>query len=364
VDQAADPTSHPAEATRLSHAEELLRQQDLHPHERAYLSFGDLKSLRHDRQTSSTPRRNGGRPLAVPVPFSSLRDRAEGTPQYAADPVTLGRLKTSIQALESRSPRLEPGNGMDAARHSDRWTLGAPEADALLGATGLDLAGLHEIKPALPDAGASWDGSMGAALAFSLMLVVRRLADCAMQADPVAARQILWCWTSTIADDIGRLYGPGFKSLGIDPNRLILAETARETDVLWSLDEGLKSGCLALVVGVAGELDLTPARRLALAAQAGATPALLLTGARTPSTAATATRWRVKSHPSAPHPADARAPGAVRLSLFLERCRNRPATSSENPLVLEWSDEAYRFRMAPGAADRADAEKRSRARAR
>ncbi len=75
-----------------------------------------------------------------------------------------------------------------------------------------------------------------------------------------------------------------------------------------------------------------------------------------------ATRWRVGPAASATHLFDAKASGALRLNVKLERCRAVPATF-ETGMTLEWSDHAYRFHMAAALADRTAEAARPRRRA-
>ncbi len=77
------------------------------------------------------------------------------------------------------------------------------------------------------------------------------------------------------------------------PQQLLIVETAKPTETLWAMEEGLKSHALGAVIGCLQEVALTPARRLSLAAKAYATPCLLVTDARSPSAGATASRWRI-----------------------------------------------------------------------
>ena len=199
------------------------------------------------------------------------------------------------------------------------WTLGEPRLDHRLGPRGLELGAVHELKPA--GAGAGWPAAWGAARTFALMLAVRRLqiGDQAIRAAP-----ILWCTTAAMAAEHGMPYGPGLRALGLDPARLVLVEPMRTADVLWALEEGLRSGAPGVVVGQVDDLALTPARRLALAAADARTPCLVLTHPAAPPAAATASRWRIGASPAAPHPLVPSAPGASRLTLAIERCRNRP----------------------------------------
>lgn len=230
------------------------------------------------------------------------------------------------------------------------WTTGATRIDDMLGPGGLEIGAVHEVKPAA--SGADWPAAWTAARSFALMLAARRLQAGAGQD---ARTHVLWCASTAMTCELGAPYGPGLRMLGLDPGHLILAEPARQQDSLWVLEEGLKSESLALALTELDGVDLTSARRLALAAAGGRTPCLLLTHPREGPAAATATRWRIAPAPSAPHPLDAQAPGAVRLRVALERCRGRPMPPEDLSLTLEWCDAAYRFRMASAVADRAHA---------
>lgn len=256
------------------------------------------------------------------------------------------------------------------------WCLGAAAADALLGAGGLAVDAVHEVKPVLAGCpgsaaatrarsrhaavGGVTAGDRAAALVFALALARRRLEAASGELSAGAAAKsggdgmILWCEPRHAARELGRLHAPGLAAFGLAADRLMLVETCNADEALWVLEEGLRSGALALAVGQFDDVALTPARRLALAAERFRTPCLLLTGARAPPVAATATRWRIGRTASALHPFDAQAPGASRLSVSLERCRGQPH-AAERAFTLEWSDEAYRFHMAAGMADRADA---------
>lgn len=232
-----------------------------------------------------------------------------------------------------------------------RWRLGCAEADALLGPGGLTVDGVHEVKPALAETGGCHAGDWAAALAFVLRLVRRRLVDAARQSE---APVLMWCQSRQAAGELGRLYAPGLQCLGIDPQRVLVVETMRREETLWAMEEGLASGALVLVAGSVDDIALTPARRLALRAARHRTPCLVLTSPRGAPTAATATRWRIACHRGARHPFDPRAPGPLRLAASLERCRQRPFAGAAQTFTLDWSDEAHRFDMAPGLADRAD----------
>ncbi|MFM9943437.1 MAG: ImuA family protein [Hyphomicrobiaceae bacterium] len=235
------------------------------------------------------------------------------------------------------------------------WTLGDPALDHILPEHGLALAALHELKPATAR---DWP----ATLVLALRLAVRRLAGLALAPargdpdgplpQPAAPPLILWCAPSAFIAEHGRLHAPGLARLGLAHGSLLIAETTREAETLWALEEGLRSRAPALVIGMLQEASLTPARRLSLAAGVSGVPCLLLTAPRTAAAAATETRWRVARTASAPHPFDAEAPGALRWTLALERCREAPSLATCPSSVVEWCDVSHRFRLAARLADR------------
>lgn len=66
-----------------------------------------------------------------------------------------------------------------------------------------------------------------------------------------------------------RLYPPGLVAL-CDPGRIVLARGRSAADLLWVVEESLRSGAVALAVAELAEPPgLTPVRRLHLAAEAG-----------------------------------------------------------------------------------------------
>jgi protein ImuA len=148
--------------------------------------------------------------------------------------------------------------------------------------------------------------------------------------------------------DFGTPYGHGLAQIGIDPSRLILVGTGKDKDALWALEEVLRSPARPAMVAGALEasLDLTPSRRLNLAAAIYGTPLAVLRGARTISTSAAATRWRITSTPAARDRFDTYTNPRWRVAL--ERCRN----GRTGEWLIEWNHAAYRFHVAEGLADR------------
>jgi len=324
--------------------------------------------------------------------IASPRVVRPGTPEPSLAP-RLDALREQIRSIERRPPLLSPSldQGTRSQANSSLrieekvssegtrpvearppptrpaiWTLGditdedGPASvgsvgqgqtglDHSIGNGGLEVGAVHEIKPhAAPATGMGWAAAFASAYHFALALAVRRLVSAppAHQDTPV-----LICFSGAQGAEMGAPYAPGLAALGLDPARLILVEAAKQADVLWAIEEGLKSEGLALVLGQIDAVDLTPARRLALAAARTSTPCLLLTHPRSAAAAATATRWRIAPAPSAPHPLDPEAPGEARFFAGLERCRGSPAAARPVSYLLEWSNAAYRFRMAAGLVD-------------
>ncbi|WP_156150817.1 ImuA family protein [Hyphomicrobium sp. 99] len=195
-----------------------------------------------------------------------------------------------------------------------------------------------------------------AGVGFAARLAVRRLDTFAATQGAHASASmgrpwVLWCWPRQLASEFGSPSAAGLASLGLDPSRLIIVETARAGDALNAIEESLRAQSLAVVIGIVEEAELTPARRLSLAAGETATPCLLVTHPASEPAGATATRWRVKQIASAPQSFEPRAPGASRFSIALERCRARPESAARPPMFLEWNDETRRFDLASVVAD-------------
>ena len=260
----------------------------------------------------------------------------------------LAALRRRIAALERRTPALEGAAG--GSRAGRPWPLGIDALDDALPEGGLASDGLHEA------AGASAaDGP--AAAAFLAALLARHV-----RAGERGA--VLVCQSRNGATRFGRLHGPGWRDLGLEPADLLILRARREKDVPWAMEEGLRSGALAAVLAEAEGIAFAVSRRLALAAAEGATPALLLRHDELGPASAAQTRWRVAAMPGGADPFDKGAPGLPRWRLALVRARGgRPATCD-----VEWNRETGDFRMAAVLADRpaaprADASAPRRARA-
>jgi protein ImuA len=223
--------------------------------------------------------------------------------------------------------RLLPGG---TAELRTAFAFGLPALDSCLPEGGLVCGALHEIVPE-PHA-------TSAALGFIATL----LAHICPPSPQRTAEKFFFVLPAYGFRDDGRLYGHGLRALGVDPERLILVETAHRKDTLWAIEEALRSGAPAAVAGIVDKLDLKLSQRLHLAAVDCGLPLFLLRPAHDLQSSAAATRWRV-----GPAAAARDRFGLVirpRWHVSLERCRNgRPGEWS-----VEYDHVAHRFSL--GAA--------------
>ncbi|CAN5293552.1 hypothetical protein BH10PSE2_BH10PSE2_22490 [soil metagenome] len=139
----------------------------------------------------------------------------------------------------------------------------------------------------------------------------------------------------------GRPYGPGLGNAGLRETRLILVEGRTEADLLWTMEQALRSGAVSAVVGTVETASLAQTRRLEFAARDGEASAILLRQTQGGLNAARR-RWRVTTLESIPDPADPRAPGGYRLKAELTRSR----TERPGIWIVEQDDETHRLRLA------------------
>lgn len=292
---------------------------------------------------------------SVSPPFDPVADRLSSS--RLAKEVRTDALRAAIQKIEGHA-RLAPVAAAFETDDARLWSFGCRAMDQRL-PQGLDGSGVHEVKASAHPSGAS-AGDWMAGLGFALRLAVRRkrMLVRAARGENGGSLQngspwLLWCTTRAFAAEYGRLSAHGLRQLGIDPEEVLLVETAREDAALQALEDGLRSKSIGLACGVFDDVGLTPARRLSLAAGAAETPCLLITHPAAAPVAATATRFSVSRQRSGAHPFDPRAPGRARFAVRLDRCRAAAHVSSKPSLPLEWCDETHSFSLAAGVAHRA-----------
>lgn len=196
------------------------------------------------------------------------------------------------------------------AVHSEEKSIpfGLSAIDRHLPGGGLSRAALHEVS------GGADDITYGASAALFIAGVLARLEG-----------PVLWCLRHR------DLFAPGLAGVGLHPDRVIYVEAPNTRTVLLVMEEALKHGGLAGVVGEIDRVGLTPSRRLQLAAEAGGVPAFLLRRWRRVDMAdkadatAALTRWRVSAVPNPELPRAGMSRTVWHLELL--RCRNAEASS-------------------------------------
>jgi hypothetical protein len=180
---------------------------------------------------------------------------------------------------------------------------GFPELDARLPGGGWPAAALSEILSDSPGA-----------FALALPLLARLSRE---------GRRLLLAAPPYIP------YAPALAGWGVDLGRLVLVRVG-EAEALWAAEQGLCSGACGLVLLWAEPRDTGVLRRLQLAAETGAAPALLFRGeaaAARPSPAA----LRLRARPGA---LGSRAPAVGRAGLEVEVLKCRGALCTRTPRCL------------------------------
>jgi protein ImuA len=209
----------------------------------------------------------------------------------------IDRLRAEVRAIE--------GVGADGERPCLKFGIDA--LDERLAGGGLALAALHETAAAGPGIGDD------AAASLFLAALAARLS--------AAERGATVLWALARRD----LFAPALQQAGLPPDRILYAECGRDEDVLAVMEEGLRHGGLAAVVGEVGRAGMTASRRLQLAAEEGKTTALMLRRWRKSGEdplglpSAALTRWRIGCAPSEPLP----APGVGRPRWHVALVRQR-----------------------------------------
>lgn len=230
-----------------------------------------------------------------------------------------------------------------------RWHLGLGAVDRMLPNGALVHAGLHEVV-------AASHGDGPAAGGFAVALMARLL----LSLNRSSRSLVLWCARGLETREFGRLYGPGLMAMGLNPAQLIVAAAERNEDLLWAMEEGVKTPALAGVVGEVGAAGLVAMRRLQLAARASGVPAVVLRSARDARPSVARTQWRVGALPPAFSGLDAKASMPIsarfRWRVTLERCRGSVAGAWPRSWDLEWDHETHCFHMAAPLAGRSVAQ--------
>ncbi|MFI4949170.1 MAG: ImuA family protein [Alphaproteobacteria bacterium] len=250
----------------------------------------------------------------------------------------------TLVALQDRIRRIErPG----ALRHGV-LPFRIEAIDRVLPGGGLALGAVHEFL------GIGADEEDGAAVAGFAAGIAGRIAK------GNESGLVLWCLKQ------GDLYAPGVAEHGLDPARIVRVIAPRDDDILWVLEEGLRTAGIAAVVGEVGKLPMVAGRRLQLAAERSGVTALLLRRWRNGAEAASererpsaaVTRWRIAAIPSLPGPELNNEPGIGTPRWRVELLRCRGAEAAQVTWDVEVADASGLVSVPAGLADRPAAPRR------
>lgn len=245
---------------------------------------------------------------------------------------------SDIATLRERITVLEQRFNICSSSDDEVVRLNVAEIDQVLPGGGLAIRGLHEIEGVSP-----YEITPTSAATCFAAWLLGRCGQGRRQTRP-----ILWVRRRGGRFD-SRPYAPGLLPY-VDPSRLLLIEADSPEQVLWTMEEGLRSGVAAAVLGEVKSADLTATRRLQLAAEASATPALLLRLPGALRTSAALTRWQISAAPSSSTPGlhDIARP---RLRVSLRRARGM-LNDQERSWMMEWCHEKSDFAVVSQAVDR------------
>jgi protein ImuA len=142
-----------------------------------------------------------------------------------------------------------------------------------------------------------------------------------------------------------RVYPPGLKAFGIEPDHIVFMDMRNEKEVLWATEEALKCEGLAAVVGEIRELSMVASRRYQLAVeQSRVTGFILRNQPRNLLPTAAVARWQVRHRPSVVEDGMP-GPGVPRWNIELTRVRNGIPGS----WTAEWRAGRFRWVLQPAA---------------
>lgn len=198
------------------------------------------------------------------------------------------------------------------------------------------------LAPALHEAAAdrSEPGDEAAAILF--------LAAAAGRFVQAQGGQVLWALARQ------DLFAPALAQAGLPPDRVVYADCRDDAEALAVMEEGLRYGGLAAVVGEVRRADMANLRRLQLGAEGSGTAALLLRRWRRQgadplaAVSPAVTRWRIGCAPAAP--LAFAGLGRARWQVALARQRGGPP----HIWTLEAPDAEARLALAARSGDRPD----------
>lgn len=198
-----------------------------------------------------------------------------------------------------------------------------------LGPLKITQGALHEIRPS------DW---RDAPAAYGLALAM------AGKIAAATGKPTVWISAAHAMNAVGRSYGCGLSSFGVDPAKFIAVFSRNAREVLWAAEEASgAAGVGAVLIEFLKPhrlLDLTATRRLQLAAENSQTSPILLRSGDDAEPSAARTRWRIAAAPSATDPYDLKSSGNPRWRIEFEKCRD----GGRGARVLEWDNERGELR--------------------
>lgn len=236
------------------------------------------RGARHEpdeRPARVAPRRCGRR-LVATVP--RLTNATSGTygEHMSLQAMMLSHLPSDREAGGRTSTIVEATLGLPAC-----LPFGVAGLDRRLAGGGIGAAALHEVTAA------SISLADDAAATLFVAGIAARFAN-------LAGDRVLWALTRF------DLYAPGLGQAGLEQEQTVFALGRQDDEVVSLLQDGLKVGAYAAVVGEVRHVSRAATRRLMLSAASSGTPAFLLRRRRRKDacpfneTSAATTRWRIE----------------------------------------------------------------------
>ena len=194
---------------------------------------------------------------------------------------------------------------------------------------------LHEVTIPTPT-------DAGAATGFCLSLLSNLLQN--------RNGTAIWCQHNSIID-AGEIYPPALLQWKIMPDQLIVLKLQRDKDVLWTMEEALRSQKPTAIIGEVAHANLTATRRLQIAAHQNNLPVLMLRpGWKGTYNSAASKRWRIKTRKSQPRglAKELNEPGNPNWQVELYRCRG----GAPGTWQMEWQNETNNLTLASPSLDR------------
>jgi protein ImuA len=211
--------------------------------------------------------------------------------------------------------------------------VGIAAIDSMLGG-GLAFGAVHELAPALPI-------HVGAAQGFAVALTA------------LTRGSVLWIETDFACLENGRPYGPGLALHGLALDRLMTLTVPRATDLLWAMEEALRSRAVTIVIGEVPDdrtLDEgTATRRLSLTARETRGFGLLLRQRPSLIASAAATRWQI----AAASGAQDQFGGIGRATFALSLTKNRRGACGRWLVTWDHHERVFHPALSVGLAETA-----------